>query len=85
MCIGVPSKVIAVDGLMATVESLGQQRDVSLILMDGVVELGDYLLIQVGNFAVEKIEPERAHEALDYLAELEQQRLDTISARSRSM
>ncbi len=75
MCIGVPSKVVAVNGLMATVESLGQQRDVSLILMDGPVELGDYLLIQVGNFAVEVIEPERARDALAYLDELEQQRL----------
>ncbi|MEH6471438.1 MAG: HypC/HybG/HupF family hydrogenase formation chaperone [Halopseudomonas sp.] len=84
MCIGVPSLVVAVDGLMATVEALGEQRDVSLILMDGPVELGDYLLIQVGNFAVEKIEPERARDALDFLAELEaeeiaraQRRLET--------
>lgn len=85
MCIGVPSKVIAVDGLMATVESLGLQRDVSLILMDGTVELGDYLLIQVGNFAVEKIEPTRAREALDYLAELEQQRLDALAIKGQTV
>jgi hydrogenase expression/formation protein HypC len=84
MCIGVPSRVVAIDGLMATVDSLGQQRDVSLILMDGEVELGDYLLIQVGNFAVEKIEPARAREALDYLAELEQLRLDAMAARAEA-
>lgn len=71
MCIGVPSRVVAVNERMATVESLGQTREVSLILMDGPVTPGDYLLIQVGNFAVEKIDPERAEEALAYLAELE--------------
>lgn len=71
MCIGVPSRVVALDGLMATVESLGQRRDVSLILMDGTVALGDYLLIQVGNFAVEKIDPQHARDALDFLAELD--------------
>lgn len=71
MCIGVPSKVIAVNDLMATVESLGQTRDVSLILLDEKVEIGDYLLIQVGDFAAEIIDPKRAQDALDYLAELD--------------
>ncbi|HEY5717549.1 MAG TPA: HypC/HybG/HupF family hydrogenase formation chaperone [Motiliproteus sp.] len=70
MCIGVPSRVIALDGLMATVESLGQTREVSLILMGEEVAIGDYLLIQVGNFAVEIIEPQRAEEALAFLREM---------------
>ncbi|WP_421869301.1 HypC/HybG/HupF family hydrogenase formation chaperone [Motiliproteus sp.] len=73
MCIGIPSKVIALNDQMATVEAMGEQRDVSLILMPEAVELGDYLLIQVGNFAVEKIEPQRAREALDYLREVAEQ------------
>ncbi|WP_207062105.1 HypC/HybG/HupF family hydrogenase formation chaperone [Motiliproteus sp. SC1-56] len=72
MCIGVPSKVVALDGQVARVESLGESREVSLILMDEPVALGDYLLIQVGNFAVEKIDKVRAEEALAYLAELDQ-------------
>ncbi|RDE19817.1 HypC/HybG/HupF family hydrogenase formation chaperone [Motiliproteus coralliicola] len=73
MCIGIPSRVIALNDQMATVEAMGEQRDVSLILMPEAVELGDYLLIQVGNFAVEKIEPERAREALEYLREVAEQ------------
>ncbi|MEH6627514.1 MAG: HypC/HybG/HupF family hydrogenase formation chaperone [Motiliproteus sp.] len=72
MCIGIPSKVIAMDGQVATVECFGQQRDVSLILMPEEVALGDYLLIQVGDFAVEKIEPQRALDALAFIEELEQ-------------
>ena len=79
MCIGVPSIVVELNDQVATVEALGERRDVSLILMPEPVELGDYLLIQVGNFAVEKIEPERAREALDYLAELEREQAERLA------
>lgn len=71
MCIGLPSRVVALNGQIATVEALGETRDVSLILMDEEVKLGDYLLIQVGNFAVEIIEPERAQCSILYLTEQE--------------
>ncbi|MCW8885276.1 MAG: HypC/HybG/HupF family hydrogenase formation chaperone [Motiliproteus sp.] len=71
MCIGVPSKVVALNDQMATVECFGQLRDVSLILMCEEVSLGDYLLIQVGDFAVEIIEPQRAEEALAFIREIE--------------
>jgi len=73
MCIGIPSKVVAINGQVAEVEALGERRQVSLILMDEAVNLGDYLLIQVGNFAIEIIEPERALEAIDYLQTIAQQ------------
>ncbi len=55
MCIGIPSKVVAINEQVAEVEALGETRQVSLILMSETVKLGDYLLIQVGNFAVEMI------------------------------
>ena len=73
MCIGIPSKVVSINGEVAEVEALGERRQVSLILMNEAVNLGDYLLIQVGNFAVEIIEPKRALEAIDYLQEIAQQ------------
>ncbi len=73
MCIGIPSKVVSINDQVAEVEALGETRQVSLILMDQAVNLGDYLLIQVGNFAIEIIEPERALEAIDYLQEIAQQ------------
>lgn len=37
------------------------------------VSVGDYLLIQVGNFAVEIIEPERAKSSLLYLQQIAQE------------
>jgi len=75
MCIGIPSQVITIKEQMAEVDALGEKRWVSLILMNEEVAIGDYLLIQVGNFAVEKIAPDHAKEALNYLRELAQQEL----------
>jgi hydrogenase expression/formation protein HypC len=70
MCLAVPSKVIAVDGLMATVEAFGQRRDVNLMLMQEEVAVGDYLLVQAGDFAFDRVEPERAEESLRLMAEI---------------
>jgi len=73
MCIGIPSKVIQLNDQMAEVDALGEKRWVSLILMAEEVSIGDYLLIQVGNFAVEIIEPERAKSSLLYLQQIAQE------------
>ncbi|HZV55854.1 MAG TPA: HypC/HybG/HupF family hydrogenase formation chaperone [Rhodocyclaceae bacterium] len=70
MCLAVPSKVIELDGDMATVEAFGQARRVSLLLMNEDVILGDYLLIQAGGFAFERVEIGRAEEALRVMAEM---------------
>lgn len=70
MCIGIPSLVVSIDNGMAVVDCAGETKSVSLILMDEQPKVGDYLLIQVGNFAVEIIDPERAKDALAYLDEL---------------
>lgn len=65
MCMAIPSRIIALAGEMATVECFGEQRDVSLMLMSGDVALGDYVLVQAGGFAYERVEHTAAHEALD--------------------
>jgi hydrogenase expression/formation protein HypC len=70
MCLAVPSKVIAVDGMLATVEAFGEQRQVSLMLIDEDVAAGDYLLIQAGGFAFERVEAERAEDSLRAMQEL---------------
>ncbi|MBI5783938.1 MAG: HypC/HybG/HupF family hydrogenase formation chaperone [Rhodocyclales bacterium] len=70
MCLAVPSKVIAIDGDMATVESFGETRQVSLLLLPEPVALGDYLLIQAGGFAFERVEVERAEDSLRAMQEL---------------
>ena len=55
---------------MALTECFGQRREVSLLLMGEEVAVGDYLLIQAGGFAFERVEPERAAEALALMEEL---------------
>ncbi len=65
MCMAIPSRIVALEGEMATVECFGEQRDVSLMLIDSPLELGDYVLVQAGGFAYERVTPTAAQEALN--------------------
>ena len=73
MCLAAPSRVLEVGDGMALTECFGQLREVSLLLMTEDVAVGDYLLIQAGGFAFERVGPERAKEALALMQELMQQ------------
>jgi len=54
MCLGVPGRVLSVDGLTATVDFWGVQKRVMLHLVDEPVQPGDYVLNHVG-YAIRKI------------------------------
>lgn len=73
MCLAVPSRVLEVSEGTALTECFGQLREVSLLLMNEDVAVNDYLLIQAGGFAFERVEPERAKEALALMQELMEQ------------
>jgi hydrogenase expression/formation protein HypC len=70
MCLAAPSRVIEVHDGMAVTECFGVMREVSLLLMSEDVAPGDYVLIQAGGFAFERVEAERAEEALALMQEL---------------
>ena len=70
MCLAAPSRVLEVNDDMAVTECFGQVRSVSLLLMNEPVAVGDYLLIQAGGFAFERVEPARAKDALAMMTEL---------------
>ncbi len=70
MCLAAPSKVVEVGEGVAVTECFGQTRTVSLLLMNEDIQVGDYLLIQAGGFAFERIDPERARESLALMQEL---------------
>jgi hydrogenase expression/formation protein HypC len=70
MCLALPSRVLQVDGLSAVVDSGGQARVVSLMLLDEPVAVGDYLLVQHGLFAFERLDAERARESLALIDEV---------------
>jgi hydrogenase expression/formation protein HypC len=63
----IPSRIVALAGDMATVECFGEQRDVSLMLIESPLALGDYVLVQAGGFAYERIEPSAAMQTLELL------------------
>ena len=54
MCLGVPGKIIAVDGDVATVDFWGARRQVRLDIVDEPVQPGDYILNHVG-YAIRRI------------------------------
>ena len=70
MCLAAPSLVLEVRDGIAVTQCFGQTREVSLLLLDEKIEVGDYLLIQAGGFAFERVEPERARDALALMQEL---------------
>lgn len=70
MCLAAPSRVVEVGDGVAVTECFGQIREVSLLLLSEEVAVGDYLLIQAGGFAFERVDPARAAEALALMEEL---------------
>ncbi|CRF46725.1 HypC/HybG/HupF family hydrogenase formation chaperone [Helicobacter heilmannii] len=69
MCLAIPSKVVALQGNVAVLETMGVQREASLDLMDEPLEVGDFVLLHVG-FVVGKIDTNEALESLKLYAEL---------------
>lgn len=69
MCLGVPGKVLEVDGMIATVDFWGVRRQIRLEIVDEPVAPGDYVLNHVG-FAIRRIPAEEIGETLELYASL---------------
>ncbi|MDQ1341245.1 MAG: hydrogenase expression/formation protein HypC [Campylobacterota bacterium] len=71
MCLSIPSKITKIDEIsnIATVDTMGVLRDVSLDLIDTDVKIGDFVLIHVG-FAMKKIDEEEAIKSLELYEEI---------------
>ena len=54
MCLGVPGKIVSIDGFIAIVDFFGVQKQVQLHIVDEPVQVGDYVLNHVG-YAIRKI------------------------------
>lgn len=74
MCLSIPSKVTAIEteSNIATVDTMGVERKVSLDLLGDPVAIGDYVLIHVG-FAMNKIDEADALESLKVYREILEQ------------
>ena len=78
MCLSIPSKIIQIESEnIATVDTMGVQRQVSLDLMAEPVSIGDYVLIHIG-FAMTKMDEAAALDSL----ELYQEMVDLMDAES---
>ncbi|WP_456342750.1 HypC/HybG/HupF family hydrogenase formation chaperone [Thermovibrio sp.] len=70
MCVGVPMKVVEINYPMAVAEAKGVKRTISLMLLpEGEVKEGDYVMVHVGN-AIEKIDEKEAQEIWKALDEV---------------
>ena len=69
MCLAIPSKIVELDDIMATVEVGGARKSISLQLMPEEVGMGDYVLVHAG-YAIQKVDEEAALEAHRLLREI---------------
>ena len=63
MCLGIPSKIIRIEDSRATIDVYGAQRDISIMLLEDQVKVGDYVLVHAG-FAIQKLQEDDAKETL---------------------
>jgi hydrogenase expression/formation protein HypC len=68
MCLAIPSKIIKVEDMRATVDVYGAQRDISLLVLQDEVKVGDYVIVHAG-FAIQKLQEDVAKETLGYFNE----------------
>jgi hydrogenase expression/formation protein HypC len=68
MCLGIPGKVVEINGGTAKVDVGGTRKDASLMLLDEA-SLGDYVIVHAG-FAIEKVDEEEAEKTLKMVDEL---------------
>ena len=72
MCLGVPGKVVEINGNTATVDFWGVRRQVLLDVVDEPVAVGDYILNHVG-FAIRRIPESEIGETLALFEQLLQE------------
>ena len=69
MCIAIPSRIVTIGDMTATVDVYGARREVSLLLLPEEAKIDDYVLVHAG-FAIQKIDSDAAAEALKLIKEL---------------
>ena len=63
MCLGVPGRILAIDGMTASVDFFGVKKELRLDIVDEPVVVGDYVLNHVG-FAIRRIPESEVAETL---------------------
>jgi hydrogenase expression/formation protein HypC len=69
MCLAIPSKIIRINDMMATIDVMGARREISLMLLPEEVHVGEYVLVHAG-FAIQTVQEDVAQESLNLLKEV---------------
>ena len=70
MCLGVPMRIVEIDGFTARCEARGIERKASLFLLQHEdVQVGDMVMIHVGN-AIQKMSEQDAQSAWEIYDEM---------------
>ena len=69
MCLAVPSRVISINEMIATIDVHGARREISLMLLPDEVKEGEYVIVHAG-FAIQKMDREAGEEALRLIQEI---------------
>lgn len=70
MCLGIPMRVVEIDGYNARCEARGVERVASLfMLLDDDIQVGDILMIHIG-YAIQKMTEEDARSAWEVYDEI---------------
>ena len=77
MCLGVPGKIVEIQGDSSIVDFWGVRRAVALQIVDEPVVVGDYVLVHVG-FAIRRIPEEELESTLRFFAEMAAQDLEGL-------
>ena len=67
MCLAIPSRIVSIDGGMATIDVDGVRREVSMLLLEDA-RVDDWVIVHAG-FAIQKIDEDAARETLRLLKE----------------
>ena len=63
MCMGIPMRIIEIDGLLARCEAKGVEREASLLMLEHEgLAVGDYIVVHLGH-AIDLVTPEQAADA----------------------
>jgi hydrogenase expression/formation protein HypC len=68
MCLGIPAKIISIDGEFAEASIDGARLQIGLQLVNDI-KVGDYVLVHTG-YALEKLNEEEALETLRVIRDL---------------
>lgn len=78
MCLGVPGKIVELEGTTAVVDFWGVRRKVALDVVDEPVSIGDHVLVHVG-FALRRIADEDLAETLAFFEAMTSEDLEGLN------